>query len=358
MIPLAALAVLVLAAACAAGDPRFTAEAPAGFWVGLWHGAISMVTLVIGIFVDHVHVYEVHNTGGWYDFGFLIGATSLWGASSHRAGRRRRHDAEWDEIGRKVEAKLARMLRVWAEAEPDEGLARGRAQGLAQAQDLRAPLGRGARRRGRSDRAAAALIARAAALVSSPPMLARLGVPFVSCLALAACGGSSPAGDTAAASSGSGDVGSGGSTTAATGSGTAAAGSSSSGAAAPAPVTGTLQHHGAVAGRVRRRAALRRRLAFVTGERTPGSPHWRRSRTCAPIGSPSWATRSIASSTPPASTSSVAARARPCPSRSSWSARTTITSVVAPARTTTAPAWPRRSRSRGCSRRSSCRARS
>lgn len=120
VIPIVALAAIVVAAACTAGDPRFTADAPAGFWVGLWHGAISMITLVIGIFVDHVHVYEVHNTGGWYDFGFLIGATSLWGASSHRAGRRRRRDAEWDEIGRKVEAKLAVMLRRWAEAEPDE----------------------------------------------------------------------------------------------------------------------------------------------------------------------------------------------------------------------------------------------
>ncbi len=118
------------------------------------------------------------------------------------------------------------------------------------------------------------MIASAAALVSSPPMLARLGVPFVSCLALAACGGSSPAGDTAATSSGSGDVGSGGSTTAATGSGTTAAGSSSSGAAdstGDGGPCGTTAQSLAACVDAQRYADD---LAFVTGERTPGSPHW------------------------------------------------------------------------------------
>lgn len=118
-----AVIAIVLLAACAAGDPRFTAEAPAGFWHGLWHGMIAMVTLVIGIFSDTVRVYEIHNTGGWYDCGFLFGALAIWGGGSHQAGRRgrrRERDREWDEIGRKVEAKLSRMLRAWAEAAPDE----------------------------------------------------------------------------------------------------------------------------------------------------------------------------------------------------------------------------------------------
>lgn len=79
---------------CTAGDPQFTADDPAGFWVGLWHGMISMVTLVIGIFNESVQVYERNNTGGWYDFGFLVGVTSVWGGGSsagyHRSRRRRR----------------------------------------------------------------------------------------------------------------------------------------------------------------------------------------------------------------------------------------------------------------------------
>lgn len=86
---------MLLAAAlvgCGAGDPRFTAESPAGFFVGLWHGIISMITLVIGIFTDSVQVYERNNTGGWYDFGFLLGVSSTWGGGSttayHRSRRR------------------------------------------------------------------------------------------------------------------------------------------------------------------------------------------------------------------------------------------------------------------------------
>jgi hypothetical protein len=42
---------------------------------GSRHGAISLVTLVIGIFDEGVRMYEVHNTGGWYDFGFFLGAS-------------------------------------------------------------------------------------------------------------------------------------------------------------------------------------------------------------------------------------------------------------------------------------------
>jgi hypothetical protein len=119
---LVAIAMLVVAG-CAAGDPRFTPDDPAGFFTGLWHGAISCVTLLVGIFVDGVGVYETHNTGGWYDFGFLLGVAGTWGGGSHgyrRAGGKRRADAEWQEIEHKVEAKIRRKVREWAEAEPDD----------------------------------------------------------------------------------------------------------------------------------------------------------------------------------------------------------------------------------------------
>lgn len=109
---------------CAAGDPRFTAESPAGFWQGLWHGIISVVCLVIGIFSDTVKVYEVNNSGGWYDFGFIFGVIAFWGgggAKGYHGRRVRRQDQrEWEEVGRKVEAKMRRKIREWAEAEPDE----------------------------------------------------------------------------------------------------------------------------------------------------------------------------------------------------------------------------------------------
>lgn len=90
--------------ACTAGDPQFTADRPANFWLGLWHGAISWVALVAGIFVEGIEVYERDNTGSWYDFGFLLGATSIWAGGSsagyHRRSRRsrRRDMGEADTI--------------------------------------------------------------------------------------------------------------------------------------------------------------------------------------------------------------------------------------------------------------------
>jgi hypothetical protein len=121
---LVAISAVVLAG-CAAGDPRFTPDVPAGFWTGLWHGLISCITLIVGIFADGVRVYEIDNTGGWYDFGFLLGVAMAWGGGSHgyrrkRSAERARAEAEWEEIGHKVEAKIRRKVREWAEAEPDD----------------------------------------------------------------------------------------------------------------------------------------------------------------------------------------------------------------------------------------------
>lgn len=51
----------------------------AGFWAGLWHGLIAPFTGLVSIFTDNIHFYEVHNNGGWYNFGFLLGAGILFG---------------------------------------------------------------------------------------------------------------------------------------------------------------------------------------------------------------------------------------------------------------------------------------
>ncbi len=72
------LAALLGLAGCAAG-PNSLARTPsdtgqvAGFWLGLWHGIIAPITFVISLFSPGVSVYEVHNNGGWYNFGFLLG---------------------------------------------------------------------------------------------------------------------------------------------------------------------------------------------------------------------------------------------------------------------------------------------
>jgi len=113
---------LLLFTACTAGDAQFVQVEPAGFWYGLWHGMISFITLIIHIFNPDVAVYEVHNTGGWYDFGFLLGVVMIWGGSSHiscRSSAKRKRDKEWEEVGDKVEQKIMRRLKEWAEDEED-----------------------------------------------------------------------------------------------------------------------------------------------------------------------------------------------------------------------------------------------
>src|SRR5450631_696122 len=57
---------VLLLAACAAG-PNNVAQvnAPhiAGFWLGLWQGAISPVTFLVSVFNHNVNIYDVHNNG-------------------------------------------------------------------------------------------------------------------------------------------------------------------------------------------------------------------------------------------------------------------------------------------------------
>ena len=112
--------VLLLLASCSAGDAQFTQDTPADFWYGLWHGVIAVITLIIHVFNDSVLVYEINNTGGWYDFGFLLGVICIWGGSSHvscQSAKNRERDKEWEEIGEKVENKVMRKLEKWVEDE-------------------------------------------------------------------------------------------------------------------------------------------------------------------------------------------------------------------------------------------------
>jgi hypothetical protein len=62
--------------------------AVAGFWLGLWHGIIAPVTFVISLFSRNIHLYEVHNNGGWYNFGFILGLSIIFGGSAGGSARR------------------------------------------------------------------------------------------------------------------------------------------------------------------------------------------------------------------------------------------------------------------------------
>lgn len=75
------LIVFVLAG-CAPGDGTNTAEKPAGFFWGIWHGWIAPISLIVGLFNKSIRVYEPMNIGWWYDFGFYIAIISGFGSIS------------------------------------------------------------------------------------------------------------------------------------------------------------------------------------------------------------------------------------------------------------------------------------
>lgn len=87
------VAVAGLLVGCAAGaNPQVvTGPEGVGFWRGLWHGLILPITFVVSLFTDAVGVYEVRNSGGWYDFGFVLGVIAVFSGpvSSGRVVRRR-----------------------------------------------------------------------------------------------------------------------------------------------------------------------------------------------------------------------------------------------------------------------------
>jgi hypothetical protein len=93
----AALLVAVLGLAACAPGPNALKGTPgedqkvAGFWMGLWHGMIAPISLVVSIFNRAVNVYEVHNSGLAYNIGFILGLTvSLGGGGGGAAAARRR----------------------------------------------------------------------------------------------------------------------------------------------------------------------------------------------------------------------------------------------------------------------------
>lgn len=90
VIVIVACAFLIMS--CAAGvnpqqDKPSEKGETASFLQGLWHGFILPVTFVISLFAPDVNVYETHNNGGWYNFGFLLGAAIILGGGGGTAGR-------------------------------------------------------------------------------------------------------------------------------------------------------------------------------------------------------------------------------------------------------------------------------
>lgn len=82
------IGVLLTLSGCADNVGYFLSEpkTPVGFLHGLWHGIILPFSFFISLFSDNVSVYAIYNSGGWYDFGFLLGIGMNYGSfiSSNR----------------------------------------------------------------------------------------------------------------------------------------------------------------------------------------------------------------------------------------------------------------------------------
>ncbi len=92
---LVCLAVLMVSLASCTPGPNELANSPdeaekvAGFWQGLWHGLIVPITFVLSLFSRGIQIYEVHNNGAWYNFGYLLGLMTILGGGGRGSAARR-----------------------------------------------------------------------------------------------------------------------------------------------------------------------------------------------------------------------------------------------------------------------------
>jgi hypothetical protein len=88
------LLLLSILAGCAPSANQFKGtptehDGPAGFWLGLWQGFIAPFVFVISLFKPGLNIYEIHNNGAWYNFGYLFGLACFFGGGGNQAARRR-----------------------------------------------------------------------------------------------------------------------------------------------------------------------------------------------------------------------------------------------------------------------------
>jgi hypothetical protein len=87
------LLALSILAGCAAGPnlSKGTAgehDGVAGFWLGVWQGFVAPIVFLVSLFKNNVGIYEVHNNGALYNFGYLFGLACFFGGGGNRTARR------------------------------------------------------------------------------------------------------------------------------------------------------------------------------------------------------------------------------------------------------------------------------
>ena len=81
------VAIMLFAAGCATHSAGQVLDPP-GFLYGLLHGFILLFSFVASLFTDY-EIYAFPNSGGWYNFGFLLGVMMFFGGGGAGAKKGR-----------------------------------------------------------------------------------------------------------------------------------------------------------------------------------------------------------------------------------------------------------------------------
>lgn len=80
------LSFLAIASCARQPAPSEAGDVP-GFLMGLLHGFLILFSFVGSLFSD-IRIYAYPNGGGWYDFGFLLGAMAFLGGGAASSSSR------------------------------------------------------------------------------------------------------------------------------------------------------------------------------------------------------------------------------------------------------------------------------
>lgn len=112
------LIIICVLVSCAPGNERWDQEMNpghlAGFWAGIWHGLIIIITFIVSLFTKDVGIYEMHNTGWSYNLGFLIGLCfSVLAPWRFRPKKKKVviSKPNWDDIGNKIETHIRAAIQ-------------------------------------------------------------------------------------------------------------------------------------------------------------------------------------------------------------------------------------------------------
>ncbi|NLA78434.1 MAG: hypothetical protein GX845_02665 [Erysipelothrix sp.] len=76
------LLLMLILSGCMAHSYPHLGQRPAGFFVGIWHGWLAPLALILKIFNPKYTIFAINNTGFGYEVGFYIAIIGGFGGLS------------------------------------------------------------------------------------------------------------------------------------------------------------------------------------------------------------------------------------------------------------------------------------